>query len=112
MQAFFLFFVKGVTVYRKCEIRIRIGFISQSEMPPLCRDRLKTVVHHGFPQDHAVFILLLCKIGIIGMAELSEIVECSAHIRFFLRLHVKQCQIYRTSAAVTGMAGNIPLRKE
>ena len=46
-------------IYRKIKIRFRIGFIFQSEMPPLLRQRAETIAYHSFTKNHTVFDLFL-----------------------------------------------------
>ena len=67
---------------------------------------------HRFAQQHAVFILLRGDARIIRMAELSEVIEGSAHIHFLFRLHIKQGQVQGASAAVSGMIADVSLREQ
>ena len=81
-------------------------------MPPLFHKRLESVTQHGVPKYHAVRILLISNILVIRMAQLSEIIKSTAHIHLFFRLHIEQRQIHGASPAVSGMFGNIFLRKQ
>lgn len=46
-----ILFPDRVRAHLKCKIGIRIGFIQQGEMPPLCIQRLKAVTVHSVPQQ-------------------------------------------------------------
>ena len=46
-----ILFPDRVRAHLKCKIGIRIGFIQQGEMPPLCIQRLKAVTEHSVPQQ-------------------------------------------------------------
>ena len=83
-------------------------------MPPLAVEGLESVAEHRLAQDHAVGELLSCdaaacgtlavitrifaRFGIaaeVGMALRTEPVEGAAHVEFFLRRHVEECQVNR-----------------
>lgn len=115
------------------EIRIRIRFIFQREMPPFRSQRLEPVAKHRLAQEHAVLELDLIDLSIfrlqvpfvlacifaglsittpIGMALDTKVVKNTAHIDIFASVHIKQSQSERRAAAMPGLGIDVTISEQ
>ena len=98
--------------HKESEIGVGEWLIGEGEVPPFGGDRLEAVTHHGRTENHSIVELLgsdatpggtlavvasiFASFGIsakVGMALWTEPVECSSHVEFPLRRHIKESQV-------------------
>ena len=108
----FNLFSYRLAVHREGEICVRIRLIFQSEMPPFLYQRPEAVLHHYVLEQHTVCVLFLGYISICRVAQISEEIKSASHVQLFICLHVKQCQVNRASAAMSGFLGNEAQRED
>ena len=107
-------------LYMECEVGVGEWLVDQCEVPPLRRQGLESVAHHGGAQYHAVLELLggdatLCGrlavvagvfagVGVaaeVGMAFWTEPVERATHVEFLLAGHIEEGEV---DGRATGVA--------
>ena len=76
-------------------------------MPPFAVERDKSVSHHYPLKRHTVFELLVGNAFVIGVRNLAEKIERTAHIHLFACFHVEQREVYRAAPAVARLLGDI-----